>query len=222
MFNKQELKHYKDVIIALRERNLEPVVTLHHFTNPLWFAKSGGWQNKQAREYFLRYVQIITEALCENVRYWVNINEPLVYVYHSYILGIWPPQETSFSKAKKVKENLFSAHISAYRLIHNIYRRKNLRTPWVGIAKNTQAFMPCSQSLRNRFAVYLRSRWFNFEFVQRLIRAKSLDFIGINYYTRSLVDVEGWRFKNLLLDTCRKDHSHCKKILWVGIYIPRA
>ncbi len=55
-FSVEEINHYRDVIISLRERNIEPIVTLHHFTLPLWFAQKGGWLNKDAVRYFLHYI----------------------------------------------------------------------------------------------------------------------------------------------------------------------
>jgi len=75
-FSKKELDHYRDVILSLKERNLTPVITLHHFTNPLWFARRGGWLNIKSIDYFLRYVSQIVEALCDRVNYWVTVNEP--------------------------------------------------------------------------------------------------------------------------------------------------
>jgi beta-glucosidase len=83
--------------------------------------------------------------------------------------------------------------------------------PWVSIAKNVQAFVPCRPCLRDKFAVYLRDRWFNFRFIERLIRHKSLDFIGVNYYSRSLVEVEKWGLRHLILDVCKENHHPLKK-----------
>ena len=210
-FSQKELDHYQDVILALKERNLQPLVTLHHFTNPLWFSKIGGWQNKKAPFYFLRYVEKITGTLCENVRYWVTINEPLVYVYHAYILGVWPPQKSSILLAQQVEDNFAVTHIKAYQLIHNIYQKRNLKSPLVTIAKNTQAFLPCRPILKDKFAVYLRNRWFNFKFLERLIRHQALDFIGINYYARQLVEVESWGIRHLILDVCKNNHHPLEK-----------
>lgn len=210
-FSTKALEHYRDVILSLKERNIEPIVTLHHFTNPIWFAELGGWLHKNAQKYFLRYVERILEALCDKVHFWVTINEPMVYVYHSHILGIWPPQQTSFLKAKFVSDNLIISHIKTYKVIHRIYERRGLPRPFVSIAKNLHAFRPCSPTLRNKFATYLRERKFNFAFLERLIRANALDFIGFNYYSRTLVDVEKWRLRNLLLETCNKNHSQLRK-----------
>ena len=210
-FSEPELEHYRDVILSLKQRNLEPIVTLHHFTNPLWFARIGGWQNNKACDYFLRYVEKTVRVLCKNVKCWVTINEPMVYVYHAYILGFWPPQEKSFLKAKQVKENLILSHIKSYKLIHKIYRNESLNLPLISIAQNMQAFVPCTLTLRNNIAAYLRNKYFNFEFIERLMRAKTLDFIGINYYTRGLVETRGWGFKNLTLDVCNENHSKLSK-----------
>ncbi|MFH0855837.1 MAG: family 1 glycosylhydrolase [Candidatus Omnitrophota bacterium] len=66
-FSPKELEHYKQVIAALKERSLVPVVTLHHFTNPIWFAKIGAWRNKGAVKLFLRYVEQIVTLLAPDV-----------------------------------------------------------------------------------------------------------------------------------------------------------
>ena len=210
-FSSEALEHYKNVILSLKERGIEPVVTLHHFTNPVWFADLGGWLNKDAVKYFLRFTDKIVDALSENVRFWVTVNESNVYVYYSYIKGDWPPQERSLLKARRVEGNLLAAHIKAYRLIHDIYRRKNLDPVYVSIARNLQAFVPCAPTLRNKLGVYLRNRCFNLGFLGRLARRNLLDFIGINYYSRQLVDVEGWGFNNLMSDVCNKDHDPRRK-----------
>lgn len=211
VFLPQVIEHYKDVINSLKERGLEPIVTLHHFTNPIWLAKIGGWLNPKAQDYFLSYVQKIVDVLAKNVRYWITINEPMVYLYHAYILGAWPPQEKSFSKARIVEKNMANAHISAYRLIHNMYKEKQLPAPYVSIAKNMQAFVACNPRLINKAAVYLRDKFYNFSLIEKLIRAGTLDFIGVNYYNRGLVEVEKWRLSNLLLDNCPNNHHPLEK-----------
>lgn len=47
-WNPEAIAHYRDVIRALRQRDLEPVVTLHHFTNPAWFIRQGGWLRRDS------------------------------------------------------------------------------------------------------------------------------------------------------------------------------
>lgn len=210
IFSRAEIDHYKAVISALRKRGIEPVVTLHHFTNPLWFAKLGGWRSRNAPSYFLRYAERMAEELGGNVRYWITINEPLVYIYHSYILGLWPPQKKSFLKANSVAGNMADGHIKAYKSIHLIYKRKGLLPPYVSIAKNLQAFVGAKPTLRNKLAVFLRNRIYNFSFIERLLARRTLDFIGVNYYTRGVADTQGWGLRSLLLDQ-GSDNRHLEK-----------
>ena len=186
-FSQKELAHYKDVILALKERSLTPIVTLHHFTNPTWFAKIGGWRNKDAYKYFLRYTEKIVSLLAADVPFWVTINEPTVYTYFSYLLGTWPPQEKSLLHARQVTNSLVNAHIRAYHLIRDIYKKNNLAYPKISIAQNMQAFLPCPDNLKNRLAAFLSHKFYNLEFIEKLIAGSAIDFIGMNYYSPNWV-----------------------------------
>lgn len=210
-FSQDELKHYIEVILSLRQRNIEPIVTLHHFTNPIWLTKLGGWQNRQSVGYFLRFCNLVVRALAKHVNYWVTINEPMVYLYHAYILGVWPPEVKSFLKAGIVEDNFARAHIKAYRLIHKIYKEENVSRPSISIAQNMQAFLPCTTKLRDRFATFVRDKWYNFGFLDKIMRYKTLDFIGVNYYSRQLVELKRWGLSNLLMDFCENNHHAVKK-----------
>ncbi|MBI4707490.1 MAG: glycoside hydrolase family 1 protein [Candidatus Omnitrophica bacterium] len=214
VFSESEIEHYRRVIRALKERGLEPVVTLHHFTNPLWLVKLGGWEKNKVQDYFLRYVKKIVDALSQDVRFWITINEPLIYVSHCYIMGVWPPQEKSTWKAKQVENNLLKSHIKAYNLIHGIYRNKNIPSVFVSFAKNMQAFVPYNNSWLNKLAVYLRNKFFNFEFVEQAINKSSLDFIGINYYSRSLVNAKNPGFHDLFLRTANDENIKKNSLGW--------
>lgn len=210
-FSQQEIAHYCDVLTALQKRSLEPVVTLHHFTNPIWFAEIDGWENKNSVDYFLNYVGCIAEALADKVKYWVTINEPMVYLYYSYVDGAWPPQKRSVFKAKKVFDNLILAHIKAYQLINTIYKKKGLSSPLISIAQNMQAFEFCRNLPRNKFAVFLKEWIFNLRVLDILNRRRTLDYIGLNYYSRNLTDARDWSFKELFIYGCTEGHSKLKK-----------
>jgi len=211
VFQDSEIEHYRKVITELRNLGIEPVVTLHHFTNPAWFSQRGGWTKLKLQRYFLRFVEKIVAEFSGEVKFWVTINEPLVYSSHSYLLGAWPPKEHSLFKTAKVTLNMAQAHIKAYRIIHKVYRDKGLERPMVSIAANLQAFEFCRPTLRNKLAVYLRHKLYNLYFIETLLRKKALDYIGINYYGRNLADVESWGIGHLLLDTCKHNHYPLRK-----------
>ena len=210
-FQPLEIEHYRKIIADLKNKGMEPIITLHHFTNPVWFSQKGGWTKFKLQGYFLRFVDKIVREFADQVKFWITINEPLVYSSHSYLLGAWPPKERSLFKTAKVTLNLAKAHIQAYRIIHEIYRQKALARPMVSIAANLQAFEICQPTLKNKLAAYLRNKLYNFYFIEELLRKKTLDYIGINYYSRNLVDVQSWRIRDLLLQTCQYNHHPLPK-----------
>lgn len=207
VFDPQELEHYRRVIRAVKERGMEPLVTLHHFTSPQWFAARGGWENRGLVKYYLRYVEYIVGNLASDVRFWITINEPNIYAYLSYVTGVWPPQKKEPLAACRVMGNFAQAHINAYRAIKGIYKKNGLAEPMISIAQNMQALEACSPGIRNKLAVYLRDRIFNFAFINKVARKKALDFIGLNYYNRGLVEVRGWGVRNLFFDLCESNHK---------------
>ncbi|MFF0155999.1 family 1 glycosylhydrolase [Streptomyces sp. NPDC005263] len=75
MVSRAELAHYRRMIETAVELGLTPVVTLHHFTSPLWFAQEGGWLGDRAVERFRAYVEAVVPIL-DGVEWVVTMNEP--------------------------------------------------------------------------------------------------------------------------------------------------
>ncbi|MBF0490049.1 MAG: glycoside hydrolase family 1 protein [Candidatus Omnitrophica bacterium] len=212
------LEHYASVIRSLRSKGMEPIVTLHHFTIPLWLAHQGGWTSQKAPALFARYVEKVAEYLGSDVFFWMTLNEPGVYAYKGYLVGEWPPGEKSPEQGIKVIDNLLLGHVLAYKKIKAMYVRKGWKEPMVGISQSVLIFRACSDySLRDRVAARFRHWMFNHLFVQALIRGhaycvgvfnihlpqtKTLDFIGLNYYTRDFVQHSGFGFPGILGQAC--------------------
>ena len=210
-FSQKELQHYIDVMIALRRRGLEPMVTLHHFTNPLWLSQKGGWEDRRCVDHFLRYTEFVVRGLAKQVHFWMTINEPTIIVSHAYLFGAWPPQAKSYLKAKAAYDHFLWAHIKAYGLIKKIYTELQLESPAVGVAHHMPAIVPCTSSVRDRLAASLRDRWYNFDLLDKLARRQTLDFIGLNYYSRQLVHLARWGIGNLVWDVCKDNHDPVKR-----------
>jgi beta-glucosidase len=187
------LDHYREMIRGLHERDMVPMVTLHHFSDPLWFSELGGWEHPDAGVYFSNYVSKVVEALQEYVSLWVTINEPNVLVVGAYILGDFPPGKRDFNTAQRVMYNLVQAHASAYNVIHQLQPGAR-----VGIALNYRPFQPArSWSPLDRGMAGLLSNLFNeffprafttgklrYPFARKRIpaAANTQDYLGINYY----------------------------------------
>ncbi len=204
------LEHYCGVIDSLRAHGLEPVVTLHHFTNPAWFAARGGWSDAAAPKYFASYVSRVVERLGERVGYWLTINEPMVYVLQGYINGEWPPFERSLRRAVRVVRNLARGHRAAYDAI-----KAQASEARVSFAHNALHMEPCdAERRRDRVAARCR-HWLYNEWFLRLIRASGqpkLDFVALNYYTRCSVRSQGLGSKLLLGTACKEEHHPAQGI----------
>lgn len=74
-FDDAEISHYLDMIHTCREHNIEPIVTLLHFTSPKWLISKGGWESDETPAYFARYVRRVMERLGKELRYVCTINE---------------------------------------------------------------------------------------------------------------------------------------------------
>ncbi|MBQ1492062.1 MAG: family 1 glycosylhydrolase [Blautia sp.] len=74
-FDEAEVEHYRRVIACCRRFGVEPIVTLMHFTSPLWLIQRGGWEAESTIEYFRRYASFVTKELGRELRYICTINE---------------------------------------------------------------------------------------------------------------------------------------------------
>jgi beta-glucosidase len=119
-WDEDALERYRLMLRGLHERGITPMVTLHHFTDPLWLAENRGWETEAVVPLFERFVRKTVEALKEYCTLWCTINEPNVYVMLGYTIGIWPPGGGGLGFAIQVEANLARAHAAAYRAIHEI------------------------------------------------------------------------------------------------------
>lgn len=74
-FDENEIEHYRQVIKCCRDNQVEPVVTLMHFTSPIWLIKMGGWDNEEVIDLFARYAEYVTKQLGSEIKYICTINE---------------------------------------------------------------------------------------------------------------------------------------------------
>ncbi len=85
------LDHYRTIVEAVRAAGVEPIVTLHHFSNPLWLSDGGAWVRRSVVDRFAAYADLVAGHLGDLVTWWVTINEPTVFGLFGYISGAWPP-----------------------------------------------------------------------------------------------------------------------------------
>lgn len=188
------LDYYRHIIKGILERRMTPMVTLHHFTNPLWVVDRGGWLNPDIVTLFERYVRKVVSALHDLVGLWVTINEPNVYCVASYLEGVWPPGMKNLRYLPSVVKNLLMAHAAAYHAIHDIQPGSQ-----VGLAHNYRGFRPANpRNPLDQWMAKFKGGVFNDLFPHALIDGRirfpvwrgrvpevigTQDFFGLNYYT---------------------------------------
>jgi len=199
-WDESALERYRGMLRGMLERGLTPMVTLHHFSNPLWLEEQGGWENDDTPAKFGSFVRKAIEALKEYASYWITINEPNVYAYAAYSEGQFPPGKKDIFTTFRVMVNLVRGHAIAYKIIHEIQREAR-----VGLAINYRSLFPASASPLDKMVANLQSTIFNDLFPaaakdgkarmpMRTINipeaAHTQDFLGVNYYSRDHVSFD--------------------------------
>ncbi len=190
------LDRYRQMIVGLKKRGIRPMVTLHHFTNPLWMVEQGGWENEQVVAWFERYVRKVASTLGSAVDLWCTINEPNVMITQGYCVGRWPPGKRDFGAAIQVTWNMVRAHAAAYHAIHEI-----LPGAQVGMAPHMMKWQPRRPWLffdwiATNFMAYVFHHLLLGTLTEGIMRVptkrplrvpeahKTLDWLGVNYYQR--------------------------------------
>ena len=196
-WDESALDRYRQMLIGLQDRKMKPMVTLHHFSDPLWAAELGGWENEAIVDLYANFVRKAVEALMPYCKMWVPINEPNVFAYMGYIEGVFPPGKKDLKLAGQVLLNMVNAHARAYHIIHELQPEAR-----VGSAINYRGFIPASNLPADQWMAKAFSQLFNTAYPQALQTgelnlifkkiklpntAGTQDFLGLNYYTCELV-----------------------------------
>jgi beta-glucosidase len=199
VWDEDALDHYRQMLAGLRERGLEPMVTLQHFTLPVWIYEKGGWENDEIVRLFERYARKVASALGDLCRRWITLNEATNSAVNGWLLGNFPPGKKSLPAVLRVLPNMIKAHAAGYHALHAAQS-----TAEVGLAIYYRGFEPAGRGFGpDQLVADLQNHIFNAAFpdaahtgVIRLIGRRServaglagtQDFFGLNYYTRDLV-----------------------------------
>jgi beta-glucosidase len=160
-----------DTVIAAA---LTPMVTLHHFTVPQWFAAAGSWTQATAADTFGRYCEQVVRALGSRVTWWCTLNEPgnVAVGGHLGAFG-WPPGTRSYADWESAARGLTAAHRRALAVIKSLHPAAR-----VGATHGMQEWLPDAAA---RPAVEHVRRLFEDEF---LAACDDDDYIGVQTYTR--------------------------------------
>ncbi|MET0400867.1 MAG: family 1 glycosylhydrolase, partial [Cystobacter sp.] len=209
-FNEAAFAQYHEWAKRLRDEGIEPLVTLHHFTLPLWVSDAGGWENPTTLDAFERFSKKVAEELGDQVDWWCTINEPNVLTVFGYMDGVWPPGKQDTGISAKVLANLLEAHARSAQQLRQFDTRDadgDGKATLIGLAHHVRVFQPATGSTADTVVTGLTDSFFN-ESVPNALRTGrislfvpgeisierdvpglkgSADYLGINYYTRDHV-----------------------------------
>ena len=205
--NDAGLAFYDKLIDALLEKNIVPMVTLYHWDLPEALDARGGWLNRDVADWFAEYARVVFRAFDDRVPKWVTLNEPWVVMDGGYVSNVLAPGHGSFRDAPVVTHNLLRAHGAAVQA----YRADGQNE--IGLVVNLEPKYPASDSVEDLAATNRADAYMNRQYLDPVFLGKypeelleiygdsmpeipdsdwplittPFDFLGINYYSRSVV-----------------------------------
>jgi len=204
--NQAGLDFYKRLVDALLARSIAPNVTLYHWDLPAALDDRGGWLNRDVSDWFAEYATVMYRALGDRTSMWATLNEPWVVTDGGYLHGPLAPGHRNLFEAPLASHNLMRAHGAAVLAA----RSEGIRT--IGLVVNLEPKYAATHHDADLAAVARADAYMNRQYLDpallgtypdelrevfgeawpefpdddmRLIR-QPLDFIGVNYYTRSV------------------------------------
>lgn len=204
--NQKGLDFYSNLVDELLANDIEPLLTLFHWDLPAALDDRGGWLNREIADWFAEYASVMYRALDGRVKKWVTHNEPWVVTDGGYLHGALAPGHRSKFEAPIASHNLMRAHGAAVKAYREIGKHE------IGLVVNIEPKYAASDSAADQAAVRRAHAYMNEQYLHpallghyppelkeifgeawpdwpaedfELIR-QPLDFVGINYYTRSV------------------------------------
>ncbi|KAB2963454.1 MAG: beta-glucosidase [Thermoanaerobaculia bacterium] len=212
--NPAGLDFYRALVDALREAGIAPVATLFHWDLPAALEDRGGWLHPDAASWFADYAEACFRALDDRVELWATLNEPWVVADGGYLRGVLAPGHRDLSEAARAGHHQLLAHGAAVRAYRAGWRGR------IGIAINVEPKHAASGRPEDAAAAARADAYMNRHYLDPLLLGRypeelrevygkgwdpsfeatvaaarePLDWLGLNYYTRSVVcaDPSAW------------------------------
>jgi beta-glucosidase len=164
VFSEEAAKVYDAMFDELLKNDKQIIVTLHHYTNPAWFAQKGGFEKEENSNDFVRFCTWAYKRWNKQVKFWITFNAPAGYALSCYHRGVFPPFKKNMKLATQVLKHICQAHVQVYKackkindkpqigVLHHIFQTKPYYT-WYPVHQITSYFgdMLNNQALINFF-----------------------------------------------------------------------
>ncbi|MCB1156124.1 MAG: beta-glucosidase [Leptospiraceae bacterium] len=205
---KRGMDFYDRLVDELKQKNIEPFLTLYHWDLPQKLQEEGGWLNRDTASYFADYTEEMVKKLGDRVKFWITLNEPWIFTVLGYFLGVHAPGLRKIFRFYKVAHNVLLAHGLSLAKIRAV--NKSVR---VGI---TNALSPVHSHRLDKYShsvtianAVMNRLWMDPIFlkkyptaIERKVLAQNkgdihpedmkiisapIDFLGVNNYSRTII-----------------------------------
>ena len=214
-WNDKGLDFYDRLVDGLLKRGIKPYITLNHWDLPAELQAAGGWTQRDTVHRFVEYAVGIAERLGGRAVSITTHNEPWVMSMLGHETGVFAPGIKNRAAAMQVSHHLLLSHGLALQAL-----RAQGCTAKLGIVLNVSPIQPATDSAADMEKAHLEDgrlvRWymdplFKASYPQDVLEflgadapridagdmqaiASPMDFLGINYYSRSVVSaVDEWK-----------------------------
>jgi beta-glucosidase len=239
------LDFYDRLVDQLLAAGIEPYVTLYHWDLPQALEDDGGWPERATAYHFAEYADAVAAAVGDRVKHWATLNEPYCSSHFGYATGFMAPGRTSVADGFAAAHHLLLGHGLAVERL-----RSRVPDAEIGIVLNFNPMHPASNDPADIAAAAakhaLHNRWFaepiaghgypiddtgndrwsgaELQDGDLEIIAAPIDVLGVNYYSRALVNAAddrieppgpvtamGWEiYPQGLGETVRWLHDRCR------------
>jgi beta-glucosidase len=231
--NPAGLGFYERLVDTLLAKGIEPMATLYHWDLPAALDDRGGWLNRDSAQWFADYAQIVFRKLDDRVKLWTTFNEPWVVTDGGYLHGVLAPGHRNRFEAPLASHHVMLAHGTAVQAYRAMGRNK------IGLVVNIEPKYPASQSEADLAATRRADAYMNRQYLDPALLGsypeemteifgaawpdwpardleqikQPLDYIGVNYYTRSVTkaDPNSWP---LYASAVRQPHAIYSETAW--------
>lgn len=200
------LDFYERVVDELLAADIRPFLTLYHWDLPQALQDLGGWANRDSIGWFTEYADVVSRRLGDRIGWYATFNELEVIAYRGHLQGRHAPGIQNPKIAYQVAHHLMLAHAEAVPLLRN-----NAPEAQIGVVVNQNYVEPADESHEEEAILEdaIKNRWFmdpillgkypaeavehlgdtlqGIETEEIAAAAVPLDFLGLNYYSRTMV-----------------------------------
>jgi len=176
----EALAHYRRMLEACRARDILPVVTLHHFTLPLWVADVGGFENPEIASLMAHYARVVGESLGDLIGVACTVNEPNIVALMGYLMGLFPPAQSDWARFSKVNVAMRACHVAMRDALRSTPGDYPIGMP---LSMHEYEALPGGEELVDSFRHEMEDEY--------LRSVGDDDFIGVQCYTKLVFGPDG-------------------------------